>query len=85
MASTKITVTMPGELVQKLRQVAGARQQSHFIAEATRRAIEDVERNQLREELARGYQANAAMDREMAEEWRPVEEEAWDHGPGSND
>ncbi len=84
MASTKVTVTMPAELVEKLRQVAGGRQQSHFIAEATRRAIEDIERRRLREELARGYQANAAMDREMAEEWRPLEEEAWDHGLDSD-
>lgn len=68
MASTKVTVTMPAELVEKLRQVAGGRQQSRFIAEATRRAIEEIERRRLREELARGYQANAAMDREMAEE-----------------
>ncbi len=84
MASTKITVTMPAELAEKLRQIAGGRQQSRFVTEATRRAIEEVEKERLREELARGYQANAALDREMAEEWRPLEEEAWDRGPGSN-
>lgn len=84
MASTKITVTLPAELVEKLRQVAGGRQQSRFVADATRRAIEEIERKRLREELARGYQANASMDRKMAEEWRSLEEEAWKQELGSN-
>ncbi len=84
-ASTRITVTMPSELIEKLRQLVGARQLSHFIAEATRRAIEEVETKQLREELASGYQANAALDREMAEDWRPLEEEVWDRWRSSND
>lgn len=85
MASTKITVTMPAELVEKLHKVAGGRQQSRFVAEATRRAIEELERKQLRDELARGYQANAMLDRQIADEWRPLEEEVRDRGTGSND
>lgn len=84
MATTKITLTLPADLVEKLRQVAGGRRQSRFVAEATRRAIEEIERERLREELIRGYQANAQMDREMAEEWRPLEEEAWDKELGRN-
>lgn len=76
MATTKITLTLPVELVENLRRVAGQRRQSRFVAEATQRAIDEIERHRLREELIQGYQANAGMDREMAEEWRPLEEEA---------
>lgn len=84
MATTKITMTLPVDLVEKLRQVAGGRKRSRFVAEVTRRAIDEIERQRLREDLIRGYQANAQMDREIAEEWRPLEEEAWDREIGPN-
>lgn len=84
MATTKITMTLPVDLVEKLRQVAGGRKRSRFVAEVTRRAIDEIERQRLREDLIRGYQANAQMDREIAEEWHPLEEEAWDREIGPN-
>ncbi|MDP2937119.1 MAG: hypothetical protein Q8O86_11590 [Dehalococcoidia bacterium] len=84
MATTKITLTLPADLVEKLRQVAGGRKKSRFVAEATRRAIDEIERQRLCEDLIRGYQANAQLDKEIAEEWRPLEEEAWDRELGPN-
>ncbi len=55
---------------------------SRFVAVATSRAIDEIERQRLREDLIRGYQANAQMDREIPEEWRPQGEEPWDREIG---
>ena len=50
---------------------------SRFISEALERFIAARRRQALRERLKAGYLADAALDREMAEEWRPLEEETW--------
>ena len=34
----------------------------------------------FRQELADSYEANAALDLQLAEDWFPVDEEAWQHG-----
>ena len=39
----------------------------------------------LRERLIAGYLANAELDALMAEEWRPIEEEAWSKIPPYED
>ncbi len=50
---------------------------SRFVSEALEYSIAARRHQALRERLKAGYLANAALDREMAEEWRPLEEETW--------
>jgi len=78
MTTRKITLTFPVDLLEKLRTMVPKRQRSKFIAEATRQAIVEKEREALREELKAGAIARAKEDLAMAEEWFPVEQEVWD-------
>jgi metal-responsive CopG/Arc/MetJ family transcriptional regulator len=76
-AKEKITLTLPFDLMEAVRHLAGPRQQSQFIAEAIAFFIAEKQRKTLRERLMAGYQANAAADAAVAAEWSVLEDEAW--------
>ena len=73
----KVTLTLPSEVMDVVRQEAPPRGYSRFIAEAVTYYIEERRRFALRERLIAGYQASAARDQALAEEWRRAEEEVW--------
>ena len=73
----KITLTLPVEVMDAVRQEAEPRGYSKFIAQAVTYYIEEQRRLALRERLIEGYQASAECDQVLAEEWRPTEEEVW--------
>ena len=73
----KVTLTLPRDLMDTVREMAPQRGISHFVSEALEYFISTRRRQALRERLKAGYLADAALDREMAEEWRPLEEETW--------
>ena len=78
MATTeKVTLTLPKDLMDTVREIAPQRGINRFVSEALEYFIEARRRQALRERLKAGYLADAALDREMAEEWRPLEEETW--------
>jgi metal-responsive CopG/Arc/MetJ family transcriptional regulator len=78
MATTeKVTLTLPKDLMDTVREIAPRRGISRFVSEALEYFIEARRRQALRERLKAGYLADAALDREMAEEWRPLEEKTW--------
>jgi metal-responsive CopG/Arc/MetJ family transcriptional regulator len=73
----KVTLTLPKELMDKIRQNTPPRGHSKFVADALQFYIEENRRRALRERLRVGYQANAALDAALADEWAAVEEESW--------
>ncbi|MEZ4660240.1 MAG: ribbon-helix-helix domain-containing protein [Caldilineaceae bacterium] len=73
----KVTLTLPIELMARVRDLAPARRQSQFIAEAIRAYIAEQERQALRARLMAGYQANAGVDVAVAADWEAVDEESW--------
>jgi metal-responsive CopG/Arc/MetJ family transcriptional regulator len=73
----KVTLTLPSEVMEAVREEAEPRGYSKFIAEAVSYYIQEQRRSALRERLIAGYQANAERDQAMAEEWRQTEEEVW--------
>lgn len=77
MATEKVTVTLPTDLMSLVRTLAPARRQSQFIAEALRTYIAEQQRKTLRERLIAGYQTNANADSALAAEWEPIAEETW--------
>ncbi len=78
MATTeKVTLTLPKDLMDTVREIAPQRGISRFVSEALEYFIEARRRQALRERLKAGYLADAVLDREMTEEWRPLEEETW--------
>ena len=73
----KITLTLPSEVMDAVREEAEPRGYSKFIAEAVTYYIQEQRRMALRERLIAGYQAGAERDQALAEEWRHAEEEMW--------
>jgi metal-responsive CopG/Arc/MetJ family transcriptional regulator len=76
-ATEKVTLTLPKDLMDAVREIAPQRGISRFVSEALEYFIAARRRQALRERLKAGYLADAALDREMAEEWRSLEEETW--------
>ena len=73
----KVTLTLPSEVMERVREEAEPRGYSKFIAEAVTFYIQEQRRSALRERLIAGYQADAERDQALAEEWRHAEEEVW--------
>ncbi|MFN2232521.1 MAG: hypothetical protein ACK2VA_22330 [Anaerolineae bacterium] len=73
----KVTLTLPSEVMDAVRERAEPRGYSKFIAEAVTYYIREQQRLALRERLIEGYQASAERDRALAEEWWPLEDEVW--------
>ena len=73
----KVTLTLPSDVMDAVREEAAPRGYSKFIAEAVTYYIRERQRSALRERLIAGYQAGAEHDQALAEEWRPVEDEVW--------
>lgn len=78
MATTeKVTLTLPRDLMESVREMAPQRGISRFVSEALEYFIAARRRHALRERLKAGYLADAEMDRETANEWQAVERETW--------
>lgn len=77
MEMEKVTLTLPKDLMAEVRTLTPPRGQSRFVAEAIRAFLEAQRRRALRERLIAGYQANAAADAALADEWAAAEDEAW--------
>jgi metal-responsive CopG/Arc/MetJ family transcriptional regulator len=73
----KVTLTLPSEVMDAVREEAAPRGYSKFIAEAVTYYIQERRRSALRERLIAGYQSSAERDQTLAEEWRPLEEKVW--------
>ena len=75
----RLNITLPEQTVRLMDRVAGKGQRSSLIDRAVRRYVKEETRANLRKQLAESYKANAALDLQLAEEWFPMEEEAWQH------
>ena len=73
----KVTLTLPTEIMDAVREEAEPRGYSKFIAKAVTYYIQEQRRSALRERLIAGYQAEAERDQALAEAWRQAEEEVW--------
>ena len=73
----KVTLTLPTEVMDAVREEAEPRGYSKFIAKAVTYYIQEQRRSALRERLVEGYQVSAERDQALAEEWRHAEEEVW--------
>jgi hypothetical protein len=76
-AKEKVTLTLPQELMDTVRELASQRGYSHFVAQALEYYIAEKRRQEVRERLIAGYQANARADAVLAAEWQPLEDEVW--------
>jgi len=78
--SKRLTITLPEQTVRLLDRAAGRGQRSSLIDRAVRRFVKlhEQTRANLRRELADSYAVNAALDRQLAEDWFPIEQDVSD-------
>jgi metal-responsive CopG/Arc/MetJ family transcriptional regulator len=76
----RLTISLPERTVPLLNRVAHRGQRSSLISRAVRRYVKlkRETRANLRRQLADSYAVNAALDRRLAEDWFPIEQEASD-------
>ncbi len=78
----RINVILPQATVTVLDRVASKGNRSSVIDRAIQHYIKSHSRQNLRELLKQEAQVNAQRDLQMAAEWFPLEEEAWQKSLG---
>ncbi len=71
----RIGVSIPDSVLKELQWLVPGRKRSNYIVRAVEEKLEGEKKTRLREEMIKGYNANAETDASMAEEWRYLEEE----------
>jgi CopG family transcriptional regulator/antitoxin EndoAI len=74
----RINITLPADTVRLLDRVAPKGNRSRFIDEAVRAQVKRAARSKLRKELKEGYLRENETNRQLAEEWFLLDEEAWE-------
>ena len=75
--SKRINVILPDATINILDRVATKGNRSNFISEAVLHYVKTRAKESLRERLKQGYLSNAQRDLDIAQEWFPLEDEAW--------
>jgi CopG family transcriptional regulator/antitoxin EndoAI len=75
--SKRINIILPDSTIAVLDRVAPRGSRSRIISKAVLHYVKAQSRLSLRERLKQGYLANAQRDLEIAQEWFPIDEEAW--------
>jgi CopG family transcriptional regulator/antitoxin EndoAI len=73
----RINVILPEETIKVLNRVASKGNRSRLIDQAVLFYLKAKSRENLRQRLKEGYMASAQENLKLAQEWFPVEEEAW--------
>jgi CopG family transcriptional regulator/antitoxin EndoAI len=71
----RINIILPEKTVSVLERVTSKGNRSRFIDRAVLHYVDAQSRQNLRERLKAGYEANADRDLAIAAEWFPLEEE----------
>jgi metal-responsive CopG/Arc/MetJ family transcriptional regulator len=77
MATKRLNVTLPEDVVKTLNEFAGPRSQSAFIAESVRYFAKRKKQQALARRLVEGYQATANEDLEITKSFEDVDFEDW--------
>ena len=73
----RINVTLPEETLGLIDRLIEKGERSRFIDCAVRHYVEAVGQANLKQQLKEGAFKRAERDLRLAEEWFPLEEEAW--------
>ena len=75
--SKRVNIMLPDITVAVLDRLAPRGKRSSFISQAVLHYVKTRSKQNIRERLKQGYLANAERDLEIAQEWFPLEEDAW--------
>jgi len=82
--SKRVNIMLPDKTIALLDRVAPKGQRSSFISTAVLHYVESQGKRSLRERLKAGCLANAEEDLQIAADWFPLEEEAWQKSRGTS-
>lgn len=74
----RVNISLPVTVLKVLDELSPRRHRSQFIAEAVMNYAEEVKARELADRLKAGYLARAERDQQIAEEWYPLEQEAYE-------
>ena len=80
----RINVALPVETIRVLDRIAPRGNRSRLISEAVMHYVTTKAKSSLAERLKEGALAHAERDIEIAEEWFPIEEQAWQRSARKN-
>lgn len=75
----RVNISLPEETLRLIDRVVGKGDRSHLIDRAVRAYVSKRSRAELRKLIVEGAKRRAERDLRIAEEWFPLEEEAWQH------
>ena len=78
MSVVRLNITIQEELARQLNKLVGPRKKSHFIAEALKQRIEEIQEEELNKTLEEGYKARRQQSFSIAKEFEAVDVEGWD-------
>jgi CopG family transcriptional regulator / antitoxin EndoAI len=73
----RVNITLPEETLRLIDRVTNKRERSRFINEAVKCYIEEMGRTIIRKQLKKGAPQRGQLALEIAQEWFPLDEEAW--------
>ena len=78
MSVVRLNITIQEELARQLNKLVGPRKKSHFISEALKQRIEEIQEEELNKILEEGYKARKQQSLSIAKEFEAVDVEGWD-------
>ena len=78
MSVVRLNITIQEELARQLDELVGPRKKSHFIAEALKQRIEEIQEEELNKILEEGYKARKQESLSIAIDLEPSDMEGWD-------
>lgn len=76
----RINIVLPEETLRVLDRIAPRGNRSRLISDAVMCNVAAKTKSNLAERLKQGALVDAQRDLELAQEWFPLEEEAWQRG-----
>jgi CopG family transcriptional regulator / antitoxin EndoAI len=73
----RINITLPRETLQELDKFVPKGDRSRFIQAAIQAYLTQIQTEKLRQQLKEGAIRRAERDRQLADDWFSLEEEAW--------
>lgn len=77
MTHHRINITLPTETLQQLDELVPKGDRSRFIHAAIQAYVAHIQKEKLRQQLKEGAIRRADRDRQLADDWFALEEEAW--------
>ena len=78
----RINISLSDETLRLIERASGTQKRSRFIDVAVRYYIKEGGRAHFRKQLEEEAIKTAERDLEIAAEWFPLDQEAWDKIPG---